>query len=140
MARVAGRADQDARAKVFARVGQARRLPYSAERALRAHFLVRSSARARPASNALMRVACRSTAASSSRWLVSSFSRMARWLACKRSRVASISAQNSARLTASGLAGLGLASFFTRRNAEPIAPAMATQPSLEMDRAEGIGD
>jgi hypothetical protein len=38
------------------------------------------------------------------------------------------------------LAGLGLASFFTRRNAEPIAPMIAAQPSPEMARAEGIWD
>src|ERR1035441_450661 len=87
-----------------------------------------------------MRVLCRSSAASSSRWLVSSFSRMARWLACKWSRVASISAQNSARLTSSGLAALGLRSFFTNRNAEPTAPAIAAQPSPEIARAEAIGE
>jgi len=48
---------------------------------LHGYFPVRSSRRARPASSALMRVACRSSPASTSRWLPSSFSRMAKWLA-----------------------------------------------------------
>src|ERR1035437_3845562 len=65
---------------------------------------------------------------------------MARWLACKWSRVASISAQKSARLTRSGLAALGLRSFFSSRNAEPIALAIAAQPSPEIARAEAIGE
>ena len=50
-----------------------------------------------------------------------------------RSRAASISAQKPARVTNSGLwAGLGPSSFFASRNAEPIAPTMAAQPSLAL--------
>ena len=56
-----------------------------------------------------------------------------------RSRLASISAQNSARLTSSGLADLQPRSFFPKRKAEPTAPAMAAQPSPAMPRAAGIG-
>ena len=42
-------------------------------------------------------------------------------------------------MTNSGLwVGLGLKSFFASRNAEPIVPMMAAQPSPEMLRAEGI--
>jgi hypothetical protein len=38
------------------------------------------------------------------------------------------------------LAGLRLTSFFTSRNAEPTAPAIAAQPSPEIARAEVIGE
>ena len=60
-----------------------------------------------------------------------------------RSRLASISAQNSSLLTQSllaGLGGLGLSSFFARRHAAPNALAMAVQPSAEMLREEAIGE
>ena len=48
-------------------IGQASRLPHSAESGLHTHSLVRSSTRARPVSTALMRLTCRSIAPSSSR-------------------------------------------------------------------------
>jgi hypothetical protein len=57
-----------------------------------------------------------------------------------RSRVVSISAQNSARLTSSGLGALGLRNFFRRSNPEPTAPMAAAQLSPEIARAEEIGE
>ena len=48
-------------------IGQASRLPHSAESGLHTHSLVRSSTRTRPVSTALMRLTCRSSAPSSSR-------------------------------------------------------------------------
>ena len=38
----------------------------------------------------------------------------------------------------SGLAALGVRSFFARSNADPIMPAAVGQPSLDTERAEGI--
>src|ERR1035441_10513114 len=48
------------------------------------YSLVRSSTRARPVSRPLIRVACRSKPASTSRWLASSFSRTATYVALDR--------------------------------------------------------
>jgi hypothetical protein len=35
---------------------------------------------------------------------------------------------------------LGLSSFFVSSNADPIAPAMAAQPSLDNERAADVGE
>ena len=52
-----------------------------------------------------------------------------------RSRLASISAQNSARVTRWGLSDLIPRSFLPKRNTALTAPAIAVQPSPEMARA-----